>query len=76
MTIQTTSLNQLTQQAIRILTKEVGVADTLRFISQFSTGYGNYTEEREELFKDVSLEQIIAQIKNTQQITAPDRMLD
>jgi len=76
MTIQTTSLNQLTQQAIRILTKEVGVTDTLRFISQFSTGYGNYTEEREELFRDVSLEQIIAQIKNTQQIIAPDRMLD
>ena len=65
MTIQTTSLNQLTQQAIHILTKEVGVADTLRFISQFYTGYGNYTEEREELFRDVSLDEIITQIKNT-----------
>jgi len=65
MTIQTTSLDQLTQQAIHILVKEIGVADTLRFISQFSKGYGNYTEEREELFRDISLDEIISQIRNT-----------
>ena len=65
MTIQTTSLYQLTQQAIHILVKEIGVADTLRFISQFSKGYGNYTEEREELFRDISLDEIISQIRNT-----------
>jgi len=65
MTIQTTSLDQLTQQAIHILVKEIGVADALRFISQFSKGYGNYTEEREELFRDISLDEIISQIRNT-----------
>ncbi len=58
-------MTKLLQQAIHILIKEVSVADTIRFISQFSTGYGNYTEEREELFRDVSLDEIITQIKNT-----------
>lgn len=30
---------------------EIGVANTVRFINQFSTGYGNYTEERENLLR-------------------------
>lgn len=39
---------------------------TLRFLGQFTTGYGNYTEEREVLFKDLSLEQVLAAIKKAE----------
>lgn len=59
MSIQAKSLNQITQQAIEMLSKEIGVANTVRFINQFSTGYGNYTEERENLFKDLTLDDIL-----------------
>jgi hypothetical protein len=59
MSIQAKSLNQITQQAIEILSKEIGVANTVRFINQFSMGYGNYTEERENLFKDLTLDDIV-----------------
>lgn len=59
MSIQAKSLDQITQQAIEILSKKIGVANTVRFIDQFSMGYGNYTEERENLFKDLTLEEIL-----------------
>jgi hypothetical protein len=40
------SLAQLTERATWILSREIGLADTLRFLSQFATQGGNYTEER------------------------------
>jgi hypothetical protein len=64
MITQTKNLSELTQQAIDVLFKEVGVANTIRFLNQFSTGYGNYTEERENLFEDLTLNEILAQLKN------------
>ena len=32
-------------------------------IRQFENGKGNYTEERDELFKDLSIDDIVASIK-------------
>ncbi|GAP94005.1 hypothetical protein [Leptolyngbya sp. NIES-2104] len=62
MTNQPKPLNQITQEAIAILFKEIGIANTVRFLNQFSPGYGNYTEEREEIFKDLSLDEILKRI--------------
>ena len=64
MITQTKNLSEITQQAIDVLFKEVGVANTIRFLNQFSTGYDNYTEERENLFEDLTLNEILAQLKN------------
>jgi len=50
MTIPAKSLTDITNQALHVLTREIGSADTMRFIGQFSTGTGNYTEERAALF--------------------------
>jgi hypothetical protein len=63
------SLHDVTHQAISILNRELGVVDTLRFLSQFNTGQGNYTKDRENLFANLTLEEIITDIKkirNTQ----------
>ena len=57
-------LIEVNQQAIRLLYKELGVVDAVRFLRQFSQGYGNYTQEREKLFADKSLEDIIDEIEN------------
>jgi hypothetical protein len=46
-----------------VLFKSLGVANTMRFISQFTTGYGNYTEERRELYADLSVDDIVAEIE-------------
>ena len=55
MNAQTKPLSEITEQAIELLTKELGLVATLRFLNQFTTGYGNYTEEREALFKDLTV---------------------
>ena len=57
MTIEEKSLTEITHEAFGLLAKHLGVANTVRFINQFSTGHGNYTEERKELFKDLTMEQ-------------------
>lgn len=51
-------LSEINQQAIRLLVQELGSADATRFSRQFTTGYGDYTKERKELFKDWTLEKI------------------
>jgi hypothetical protein len=56
-------LSEITHQAIHILSRELGVVDTIRFLSQFNTGQGDYTQERETLFAELTLDTIISEIK-------------
>ena len=50
MIIESRPLIEINLQAINLLYKELGVIDTVRFLKQFTQGYGNYTQEREVLF--------------------------
>lgn len=63
MTLEIKPLAEITDNAIKILYQELGVVNTVRFLNQFSSGYGNYTEDRKDLFRDVTLDQIVAEIK-------------
>ena len=63
MSVQARPLSEITRHAIALLSKEMGIVDTVRFLNQFTTGYGDYTEEREDLFKDLTLDEILASIK-------------
>ena len=63
MMIETKPLAEITQDAIQILFREIGVVNTVRFINQFTTGYGDYTEERSELFAEQTLDDLLSQIK-------------
>lgn len=63
MIAETRPLAEITREAIQILFREIGVVDTMRFINQYTTGYGNYTEERQELFADQTLDDLVSQIK-------------
>ena len=65
MTVPTKPLAEVTSRAIAVLSRELGAADTLRFINQFTTGYGDYTAEREAIFGQATLDQIISEIKGT-----------
>jgi len=56
-------LVEVNQQAIHLLYKELGVVDAVRFLKQFTQGYGNYTQEREPLFADKSLDDIVNEIE-------------
>jgi hypothetical protein len=63
MNVHEKPLSQITKQAIDVLAKEMGIVDTVRFMNQFTVGYGNYTEERDVLFKDMTLDEILAAMK-------------
>lgn len=56
-------LIEINQQAIHLLYKELGVVDAVRFLKQFTQGYGNYTEEREVIYKNKSLDDIVSEIE-------------
>lgn len=63
MTTPAKPLTEITSQAINVLTKEIGITDTLRFLGQFSTGTGNYTEERTKLFDQLTLDEVLTEIR-------------
>lgn len=66
MVVQTKPLAEVTQTAIRVLCREIGLVDTMRFVGQFTMGYGDYTAERDDLFGDMTLDDMISAIKQTQ----------
>jgi hypothetical protein len=58
MTVEIKPLVEVTHRAITLLSREIGVVDTIRFLNQFATGTGNYTEEREAFLEGVTLDDI------------------
>ena len=63
MNIAIHSLSEINQQATEVLVREMGVVDTLRFLSQFSSGTGDYTKERDQWLGQLSLDEIISEMK-------------
>jgi hypothetical protein len=63
MAVPVRPLSDINEEAIRLLSREMGAADTARFIRQFTTGFGNYTEERKELFDGLTLEEASREIR-------------
>ena len=61
MTAPTPPLSQITQEAVSVLVRELGVARTLRFLGQYRTGTGDYTAERHSWLADEPLEDLIEQ---------------
>ncbi len=56
-------LNELTQDAIHILYRELGVVETVRFLRQFTGGFGDYAAEREAILGGKSLDEMLREIK-------------
>jgi hypothetical protein len=63
MIVQTKPLSEVTHQALAVLMKEIGVVNTVRFLNQFTMGYGDYTAERDALFADLTLDVLLATVK-------------
>ena len=57
-------LVEINQHAIALLYKELGVIDAVRFLKQFTQGYGDYTQERETLFGKKTLDELIKEIED------------
>ena len=72
MNAQTKPMSMINENATKILTQEIGIVDTIRFINQFSFGYGNYTEERRKTVATMSLDEIISGIENMKKSSGED----
>ena len=62
-TLNTHTTSEINQKATHILFDQMGIVDSFKFLNQFTLGNGNYTEERSDLLKDLSLDEIIIDIK-------------
>jgi hypothetical protein len=63
-------LVEINQQAISLLYKELGVVDAVRFLKQFTQGFGDYTKERELIFANKSVQDIVSEIEKMRKATA------
>ena len=76
MTAVQRSLSEVNHQAIRLLAEHIGIVDTFRFVNQFTTGHGNYTEERHALFDHLTLDDIVSAIENRRASKHPNAPLN
>lgn len=59
---ETKPLAQITREAIQVLYQKLGVVNTIRFLNQFAIAFGDYTAERDALFADVTLDDMLTSI--------------
>ena len=60
-------MSVIRERGFRALTKELGSSGMVMFIRQFESGSGNYTEEREDLHKDITIDDVVSAIKRRKQ---------
>ena len=58
------TIDQLKESGWKALVKELGPAEATRFILQYQKGDGDYLEKRKKVFKDITLDSIIEDLKN------------
>ena len=63
MTLTPRPLVEINRAGYDALVRELGVADAIRFLNQYTTGQGDYTAERSKWLGDESLEELFAQIQ-------------
>lgn len=63
MAIAIRPLTQITVEALRLLYAQLGLVDTMRFLNQFTSGFGNYTEERRAMVEVQTLEEVLAEVR-------------
>lgn len=56
-------LAEVTRRALDVLARELGPADTARFVTQFSGGTGDYTADRVALFAGRTVAELAADIR-------------
>ncbi len=56
-------MHQINSRATQLLIRHMGIADTLRFLSQFRAGSGDYTAERKRLFEGMTVRQLAEEIR-------------
>jgi hypothetical protein len=66
------SAYQIRLEGWKALTDRLGPAGAMRFMMQYDPGHGDYTQERQEIFRDLDLEDLIASIRRQETGSADD----
>jgi hypothetical protein len=74
MTVAAKPLAETTHKAIAVLSKELGIVETVRFLTQFGTGFGDYTCERDTIFRGLTMDEILSEIRRTHRRRPSKRM--
>jgi hypothetical protein len=64
---------EVTTAAIALLCREIGPVNTARFINHFSNGFGNYTEERDCLLGNPTVEDLVKEIEGRRGSPGPTK---
>lgn len=67
---ETATLEEIRRAGIEALRRELGVVGMIRFLQQFETGIGDYTEERRQFVGELGVGALAERIQNEQ---IPDR---
>ncbi len=63
MITDTRPLIEITQDALRLLYRELGLVETVRFLNQFTDGFGNYTDQRRTWTEGLTFEEAVSDIR-------------
>lgn len=63
MTIRARPLYEISRAGHAALVRELGVVDALRFLSQYTSGSGDYTAERDSWLGEDSLEDLFKEVE-------------
>ena len=63
MTSSKTTPAQIRERGIEALVKALGPVGMVRFLQQFDMGSGDYTRDREEWLKGLTVDQVVGEIK-------------
>ena len=70
MGIRKVSPAQIRRQGLEALVKVLGPVGMVRFLQQFDTGSGDYTRDREQWLKGVTVEDAVKEIKKRRRKTS------
>jgi hypothetical protein len=59
----TRTLEQIRLIGLEALSRELGPVGMIRFLQQFETGHGDYSSERHQWLDQLSIEELVEQIK-------------
>jgi hypothetical protein len=67
------ALTELNEIAVRLLVDELGIANTARFINQFTRGVGDSVAEKDRLFGQMTVAELAAAIRQSKAATPGQR---
>lgn len=67
---------EVVRRGYQVLVESLGVVDALRFIQHFSSGHGDYTQERQTWLGQASIEEVLSDMKQSQDASQYDEIIE